>query len=214
MTTAVPWSKFDIDVTSFDVTHWPLSVEKVLNDTENPHHRAILVNFLHHLTLEISGRWEEILEPELTVAHPVYRMCGKGQTTVLDGMAEVAGFYRSVVETGMNVMGSIVEDLYVSDTGVASESLWGHIIPGSTLTEDEVPDLDPNAHYLVVSRLAYVFRYDENAKLLGEFTYDDVASYTYRRLEPHEVITTEQARERLAPVLARVEALASGGDPA
>lgn len=207
MTTAAPWSKFDIDVSSFDVTHWPLSVEQVLANTENPRHRAILINFLHHLTLEISGRWEEILEPELTVAHPVYRMCGKGRTTVLEGMEAVAGFYRSVVETGMNVMGSIVEDLYISDTGVASESLWGHIVPGATLTTDDVPDLDPNAHYLAVSRLAYIFRYDSDAKLLGEYVYDDVSSYTYRRLDPHDVVTTEQARVQLAPVLERVEAL-------
>jgi hypothetical protein len=203
MSTIAPYSKFDGPVTSFDVTRWPLAVEAVLKKTENPHHRAILTNFLQHLTLEISGRYKEILVPKLTVEHPVYRMCSKGETTVLDGMQAVTDFYRAVAESGQCVMGSVEEDLYVSDAGVAGEALYGHIIPGSALSTDDVPDLDVEAHYLVTWRIAYTFRYDADARLLGEYIYDDPQSYTYRKLDPSEVVTVEQADELLAPILAR-----------
>ena len=193
-------------MTKFDVTHWPLSVEKVLTETTNPHHRAILRNFLRHLTLEISGRWEEILEPQMTVRHPYYRMVQKGKTLVLDGMDAVAGFYREIAEGDLNVMGSIEEALWVSDAGVAAESFWGHIYPGTTLTTDDVPDLDPEAHYLVTFRLAYTFRYDAQPLLLGEYIYDDPDSYTYTKLDPADVTTTEEAAALLEPILERVEA--------
>jgi hypothetical protein len=200
--TVAPYSKFDAPVT-FDVTRWPRSVEAVLEKTENPHHRAILINFLQHLTLEISGKYKEILGPKLTVEHPVYRMCSKGTTTVLDGMQAVYDFYRTVAETGQCVMGSAEEDLYVSDAGVAGEALYAHILPGNALNADEVPDLDVDAHYLVTWRIAYTFRYDADARLLGEYVYDDTQSYKYRKLDPSEVITVEQAAEQLRPFLER-----------
>jgi hypothetical protein len=202
-TTAAPYSKFDREITNFDVTRWPLSVVAVREKTENPHHRAILKNFLHHLTLEVSGKYKEILVPELTVEHPVYRMCSKGTTTILDGMQAVYDFYHAVAESGQCVMGSVEEDLYVSDAGVAGEALYGHILPGNALTPEDVPDLDLDAHYLVTWRIAYTFRYDSDARLLGEYVYDDTDSYTYRKLDPSEVITVEQAAEQLAPILER-----------
>ena len=42
-----------MDVPSkFDVTQWPRNVEKYLEQTEKPLHRAILKNYLRHLLLE------------------------------------------------------------------------------------------------------------------------------------------------------------------
>ncbi|WP_406424342.1 hypothetical protein OH809_02790 [Streptomyces sp. NBC_00873] len=43
----------------FDVTHWPINVEKYLARTEKPLHRAILKNYLRHLLLEVSGYWDQ-----------------------------------------------------------------------------------------------------------------------------------------------------------
>src|SRR6478672_5128253 len=56
----------------FDVTKFPRDVEASVERTVNPFHRAILKNYFRHLLLEISGYWDQILVPELTIDEPVY----------------------------------------------------------------------------------------------------------------------------------------------
>lgn len=73
----------------FDVTHWPINVENYLARTEKPLHRAILKNYLRHLLLEVSGYWDQILVPELTVDVPEYRVGDRGTVRVLSGKAAV-----------------------------------------------------------------------------------------------------------------------------
>jgi hypothetical protein len=48
-----------------------------------------------------------------------------------------------------------------------------------------------------------MFAYTEDAKLIGERIYVDPASYTYEKLAPADVVTPEQARLDLAPLLDR-----------
>ena len=62
-----------------DIRDQNVAVEKVLGRHENPRHRYLLQAYLRHRYLESAGRYEEILEPELTVAHPVYRFNLIGQ---------------------------------------------------------------------------------------------------------------------------------------
>src|SRR5215831_13185240 len=63
-----------LDLTpNFDVTHLPRKIEELIEQTEKPLHRAILKNYLRRALLEISGYWEQILAPELTVLEPTYR---------------------------------------------------------------------------------------------------------------------------------------------
>src|SRR5215467_9549336 len=52
---------------NFDVTYLPRKIEQLIEQTEKPLHRAFLKNYLRHALLEISGYWEQILAPELTV---------------------------------------------------------------------------------------------------------------------------------------------------
>jgi hypothetical protein len=192
-----------VDLTAkFDVTYVPRKIEELLARTTVPLHRAILKNFLRHALLEISGYWDQILVPELTIDEPVYRISERGETHVLTGHAEVLEFYRQIFETGSNVMGARAVNLCVGDFGVVMEAVFGHVVPGSQLRADEV-DADPDAHYLVSHQILQNFAYTHDAKLIGERVYDDPASYTYTRLDPADVVTPERAREQLAPYLAR-----------
>nr|WSY53860.1 hypothetical protein OG999_29590 [Streptomyces sp. NBC_00886] len=186
----------------FDVTHWPLGVEKYLAQTEKPLHRAILKNYLRHLLLEVSGYWDQIIVPELTIDEPMYRVGDRGTTLVLNGKEEVENFYRETYESRINVMGARTMNMCVEDFGVTTEAYWAHVVPGTYLHDHDV-DAAPDAHYLMNYHIFQMFAYTEDAKLIGERIYVDPASYTYEKLAPADVVTPEQARLELAPLLNR-----------
>jgi hypothetical protein len=187
----------------FDVTHWPRGVERYLEQTEKPLHRAILKNYLRHLLLEISGYWDQIIVPELTIDVPMYRVGDHGTVEVLNGKAAVEGFYRRTYEARINVMGARTMNMCVEDYGVTTEAYWAHVVPGDYLRDHGDADADPNAHYLMNYNIFQMFAYTSNALLIGERIYVDSASYTYEKLPPEDVVTPELARQQLAPLLER-----------
>jgi len=188
----------------FDVTEWPRQVELFLTRTQNPLHRAILKNYFRHLLLEVSGYWDQIIVPELTIDEPMYRVGDRREMEVLSGKAAVEGFYRRAFETRQNVMGARTMNMGVEDYGVTTEAVWTHVVPGVCLKE-HVIDADPHAHYLMTHHLFQIFSYTRGTKpkLISERIYDDPESYSYVKLAPADVVTPEMAREQLAPFLAR-----------
>ena len=44
-------------------------LEKQLENVDNPRHRAILKNYRRHGLLEVAGRYQELLAPDMTVEH-------------------------------------------------------------------------------------------------------------------------------------------------
>ncbi len=85
-----------IDVQRLDIREQNRAVEQVLEATENPRHRYLLEAYLRHRYLESAGRYEEILEPELTVDHPVYRFSLFGRPSFkLEGRDQVATLYAT-----------------------------------------------------------------------------------------------------------------------
>jgi len=186
----------------WDITRITAATDELLRTTENPRHRAILSNYRRHALLEVSGRYEEILTPDMTVEHPVYRLTEGPQTIVLDGHREVHDFYASLCGAGANVMGPAEEQLVVADWGFASECMFHHFMPGRLLAGTEDID-DPDAIYVVKHILAFHWPYDERGRLIGEHVYEDTASRTVEKVAPEDVVTPEMAREALAPQLER-----------
>ena len=192
----------------FDVTKFPREVEEYLEHTENPFHRAILKNYFHHLLLEISGYWDRILVPELTIDEPAYRIGHLRQMIVLTGRAEVESFYRKTYETGKNVMGALTMNMCVEDSGVVTEARWAEVLTGALVRDEHgIIDADADAHYLLTHNIFQIFGYTRDAKLIGERVYDDPASYHYEKLDPADVVTPQDARRELAPFLDRAIAL-------
>jgi hypothetical protein len=185
----------------FDVLTVPREVDRLLGTVRDPHQRAILQNFRRHILLELSGRWQEILSPELTVPHPAYRIVVGEQITVYDGKDEVAGFYRGLAEAGMTVFCPLEERIAVADWGLATESRYAQILPGRVLSARGLQVDEPNAVYQFSVRAANIWHYDENAKLIGEHVYTDVASRQAVRVDPAAVVTVERAAELVAPLL-------------
>ncbi|GAA3202689.1 hypothetical protein GCM10020255_108150 [Rhodococcus baikonurensis] len=116
-----------------EFVHMMDGVEKQLETIDNPRHQKILRNYRRHALLEVSGRYKEILSPDMTVEEPVYRLFEDGQSIVLDGMDAVTTFYQSLAETDTLVMWTGKSDFAVSDSGFSGETLFSQFVPGSIL---------------------------------------------------------------------------------
>jgi hypothetical protein len=178
------------------------ATEVLLAATVNPQHRAILLNYRRHALLEVAGRWPEILVPELTIPHPVYRIVADGKTMLLDGHDAVAGFYQAMLERRANVFGPIEQKLMVSDWGFAAETIFQAHMTGNQLMAND-PSADPDKTYCIEWRAASIWHYASDARLIGEHVYEEPGSRTVIECDPSELITPEQAAQMLAPVLAK-----------
>ena len=186
-----------------DVLAVPREADRLLGIVTDERQRTILENFRRHAMLEVSGRWPEILVPELTCSHPVYRVAAGSTTEVFDGYDAVTGFYRGMTDAGLNLIMPLVERMAVADWGLAFESELAHVVPGAALPLLGVvaDGVDPAATYVLTERVANIWPYDADAKLLGENVFIDIASRNLYLVEPGDVITTDQARQALEPLL-------------
>lgn len=184
------------------------SLEKQIAETDNPRHRAILKNYRLHALLEVSGRYEELLAPTMTVEHPHYRIHESGTSLILDGMAEDKAFYQSLIEANALVMWVSNQDIAVNDRGFSGELEFFEFVPGAMLGDTVFGSVragdDPGDMHLLKRTLAFHWPYDENCRLIGEHVYEDTASREIIPLEPADIITAARAAELLAPEIEKV----------
>lgn len=183
-----------------DVRDVPAGADAQLAVVENPRHRHMLKNYRRHGLLEVSGLWQQILIPEMTVEHPVYRLMDNGVMHHLDGMDAVANFYRSMADSGNNVFGPLEEQVAVSDYGIFSEALFAWVVPGThnMLASEGV---EPDKVYQVTEYLCMSWPYVDG-RLQGEHVYEDISSRQISEVDASAITTPAQAREILAPYLA------------
>ncbi|QXJ20972.1 hypothetical protein AGRA3207_001774 [Actinomadura graeca] len=183
----------------FDVRGITEGVDAALAVAGDPRHRHMLKNYRRHALLEVSGHWEDILVPAMTVAHPLYRLTERGRTLVCDGMEEVRAFYKEIVESGSNVFGALEEKVAVSDYGIFIEAVFAQIVRGTDAALAG-EDVDPDGTYQVSHRFAATWPYRDGL-LVGEFIYDDTGSWRVDEVDPSALMSPADAREALAPFL-------------
>jgi len=162
----------------------------------------MLQSYLRHRYLESAGRWEEILEPELTVEHPFYRfdVVGMGRFN-LDGRDQVAAIYSHWTATDQCVFYVEDESVAVGDHMVVGRGTGYQQTLGSELVAPDL-EIDTDAMYLVRSQIMMLWPYDDRCRLLGEDVWEyDESSKACIKLEPGEVLTAKQAGELLAPYI-------------
>ena len=169
---------------------WFEFISKEIEATENPHHKAILQNFKNHAAYELSGNWEKIFTPEMTVEEPVYHVLGLGlpELTTFDGDAAVQNFYGRLNEGVVMFYGE--ENLAVADWGFASFPTSAVVFDGAQLAAAGVEVDDPSARYIAEYPTAMRWLYDSQAKLIGENVYQ-VGETKYTKLDPADDITME-----------------------
>ncbi len=176
---------------------------ELLEVTTNPLHRAILLNFWRHVHLEGAGEYETIVQPDMMVDEPVYRVTWGAAPAVITGKEGVLAFYNGV---GESVLWHSDDRLAVGDWGVCDEITFHQLAPGAALRAIGYDVDDPDALYHASSRQAFIWPYDDQARLAGEHLYEDKTSLTMEEVHPDEAITPARVREIHRDLLAKLEA--------
>lgn len=132
---------------------------------KDPHRRAILDNFLRHAGLEFSGQDSKILTPEMTVEQPVYHVKWGPSLATYAGMDAVQGYYDAV-----NEVVSTFQDhtCWVNDWGIASYSKFVRFTTGEVLAREGADLPADGQRYAQLLPMAMFWKYDEDARLIGE----------------------------------------------
>ena len=149
-----------------------------------------------------AGRWQEILDPTLTVDHPYYRFSLiSGGRFALDGRDQVAALYGHWTATNQCVF-------YVEDElggSRRSHDRRSRISYQQTLSSELAGsgvDADADAMYLTKSQICMVWTYDDRCRLIGEDVWEfDDAERAHIKLEPTDVLTAEQSGKLLEPFI-------------
>lgn len=166
------------------------------------HQRCIVQNWLLHALLEISGRYEEILDVELTVAEPRYdffldRHPLKGQNAVRE-------LYRGLVDSECTAIVSDQQHWAVADWGFSSEQVNHQYVNGAVAQRMGVPNAQPDSHYVVHKPVTMVWHYTPDALLVGENLYFAPSSvWGYSPLRAEDFLSTAGMAEALAPLIDR-----------
>jgi hypothetical protein len=184
-----------------DVRDGCAGVDELLAKTVDPRHRAILKNYRRHVILEVSGRWQELLTPEMLTTVPRYRIDFGGQNVVLNGFEPVIEMYQSATAAGTTTFGPLEERLAVADWGIALESHMAHHQRGHELQAMGVAVDDPEGFYQWEHWVGAFWPYDEDCRLIGEHVFEDVGSRTVRPISEADFITPSKAAALLGPLL-------------
>ncbi len=176
---------------------------ELLDRTTASLHRAMLLNFWRHVHLEGAGDFERIVAPDMTVEHPVYRVTWGANPAVIEGKEGVLGFYRSVGEA---VLWHSDDRLSVADWGICDEITFHQLAAGADLQAIGYDVPDPERLYHVASRQAFIWPYDDRARLVGEHLYEDKTSLAIEEVAPADAITPARVREIHREQLAKLEA--------
>jgi hypothetical protein len=180
-----------------------LPTARLLEQTTKPLHRAMLLNFWRHVHLEGSGQYDRILAPDMTVDVPVYRVTWGANPAVIKGKDGVLAFYQSVGEA---VLWNSDDRLSVADWGICDELTFHQLAAGADLKSLGYSVDRTDALYHVWSRQAFIWPYDERARLVGEHLYEDKTSLQIEAVEPSEAITASRVRAIHREQLAKLEA--------
>lgn len=177
--------------------------EALLERTSNPLHRAMLLNFWRHVHLEGAGDYDKILASDMTVDNPVYRVTWGANPTVIEGKEGVRAFYESVGEA---VLWHSDDRLSVADWGICDEIKFHQLARGEDLRALGYQLDDPDKLYHVSSRQAFIWPYDERARLAGEHLYEDKTSLKIEEVAAEDAISPARVRAIHREQLAKLEA--------
>ena len=79
---------------ALDITKTNQAVRDLLDRTENPRHRFLLMAYDRHRNLEMAGRYEGVLAPDMMVEEPVYHIHAHGLRVKLQAQEKIKDLYR------------------------------------------------------------------------------------------------------------------------
>ncbi|AII10930.1 hypothetical protein [Rhodococcus opacus] len=185
-----------------DITTQIRGIDEFLEQDLAPLHRRIIENYRRHALLEVMGEWEGIFEADMTVPNPVYYFNITGLMGVtVEGADAVKAVYRQLAEDETSVM--LVEDerLAVSDWGFASDSIFNTYLRGWDAPGKGIEVDKPEGYYILRQHFAMIWPYDDQAHLVGERVYENLALQEVIEIPEEEYITLAEAKTVLKPLL-------------
>jgi hypothetical protein len=122
---------------------------------------------------------------------------------VIEGKKGVLAFYSSVGEA---VLWHSDDRLAVADWGVCDEITFHQLAIGSDLKAIGYDIPSGERLYHISSRQAFIWPYDEHARLAGEHLYEDKTSLRIEEVDKSEAITPARVREIHREQLRKLEA--------
>lgn len=165
----------------------------------NPHRRRILLNYNLHAALELSGRWEEILDPALTVEQPMYEYFQLGIS--YHGAEAVRGFYSNLMERNATAILAERQQIAVADWGFCAEQTINYYMEEPMARGHGIPAIE-GMYYVLHRQAVMAWHYDAEARLIGERVYHASHS-SYSEIEQSQYLSTADIREILRPFVAR-----------
>jgi hypothetical protein len=207
----------------YDVTKLNVAIDRLLTVTQNPRHRFMLQAYSRHRYLEVAGRYEEIFAPEMMSEHPVYHVHADGTNAKLEGQDAVKSLYRMWAQTNQSIFYTENEQVAVADNFIASVAIAHQQVAGRSLTANKMMthlpgflserilkrvlaaknfEADENSMYLYSNVIQMIWPYDDRGRLVGEDVWEpDPDKAVIVKLDPADVMTTEQAGKALAPLI-------------
>jgi hypothetical protein len=208
---------------TLDITKTNQAVRNLLDRTENPRHRFLLMAYDRHRNLEMAGRYEEILAPDMMVEEPVYHIHAHGLRVRLQGQEKIKDLYRVWAATNESVFYTQREEIAVSDHCISSMAVGYHQVTSRSLLENKILSYLPafiadflldlafgrqnfnegkSEMYLYKSTLYMSWPYDDRGRLMGENIWEpEPRKAEIIKLAPADVLTTQEANRLLAPFI-------------
>ena len=208
---------------NYDITKSLQPVEQLLAATTNPRHSYLLMAYLRHLYLEMSGRYDEVLGDDMMVENPVYNLHALGFNTTISGKDNVRNLYKFWADTNQSVFYGenvqvAVADNFIALTVQAHQQVWGGSILSSKvlgllpkglsselllkLLAAKGLEAKPDQMYLYSNFEESIWPYDDRGRLLREDVLEPLPQNAQiTKLDPADVLTTAQAAALLAPFI-------------
>lgn len=208
----------------YDITRTNQAVKELIEKTENPRHRFLLIAHDRHRNLEMSGRYEEIFSSDMMVESPVYHLRANKINMRFEGQEAVKRLYRMWAATNQAIFYTEHEQLAVADNFVASvtvgyqqvtrRSLLGNAVLSylpsfvarpvmrRALSAERLLKGSDDSMYLYKNVYRMIWPYDDRGRLVGEDIWQpDPDKAEIVKLDPADVLTTERAASLLSPLI-------------
>lgn len=207
----------------YDITMTNLAVRRLIETTENPRHKFMLIAYDRHRNLEMAGRYEEIFATDMMSDEPVYHVHADKTNARLAGKDAVKSLYRMWAETNQSIFYAVNEQVAVADNYIASVTTVHQQVAGTSLVANKVMShlpgflseallkhvlaaksfkADESAMYLYSNVIQMIWPFDDRGRIAGEDVWEpdpDKAEIT--KLDAADVLTTEESCRLLTPLI-------------
>lgn len=146
-------------------------IEERIGRTTNPRHLMMLKRLLDHARGEAAGDLEKVMAT--LSENPVYHTWGAPEVMSPSGRDNVRNFYTNVVLAGgIHYFEFDMDRLVVDDDTIVTEGVFRMMFWGRDAVKAGYPAGNPDAFYILKTRMLVAWPFDSQGYIVGEDTYN------------------------------------------